>query len=342
MILTWDMHDQYATGQAFIDVSNEDVYYRSVSWSPDGTKILYEKQNWSPVREEEKPLYSWDDQWEYRFTDVFPTLSPDGSRFAITQKQLGNSSIVTYSTNGEDIKLVLNAADYVPSQNLGSGTAGCFQPDWSPDGEYIVVGVGFFFKTRSTSAARLMRVRADGTEPEYLTDGTYNAGFPSFNHDGTKVVFRAWSFTTDEWLGLKVVDLTNGNTVTDLTSEWDNLPHYNPDGSDRIVLTRRTSCCTEQASNYDIVVMNGDGSNVTVVTSSGANEAHAVWNWDGSKILYSSGEFGFRDESTLYDDTFQPYGQIMSMNPDGSDKKMLIDTMWEDSMPMQIPSQYLA
>lgn len=44
----------------------------------------------------------------------------------------------------------------------------------------------------------------------------------------------------------------------------------------------------------------------------------------------------FRDESPLYDKTFQPYGQIIVMNADGSDKTMLTDSMWEDSMPMYV------
>lgn len=88
--------------------------------------------------------------------------------------------------------------------------------------------------------------------------------------------------------------------------------------------------------------MNADGTNITIVTNSGANEAHAVWNRDGSRILYNSGQYGFRDECALYDDTFQPYGQIMSMNPDGSDKTMLIDSMWEDSMPLYIENEFLS
>lgn len=323
-------------------MSSEDVYYRSITWSPDGTKIMYEKQDWTPIREEEKPLYSWDDEWEYRFTDVFPTLNKAGTHFAMTQKQLGNSSVVTYTTEGEDIQLVIDAADYTDLSDLESGTAGCFQPDWSPDGEWIVVGLGYFFQSRAESSAKVVRIRANGTDYQALTDGTYNAAFPSYNHDGSKIVFRAWDYETGWTLGLKVIDLNNNGTISNLTSEWDNLPHYNPDGSDRILFTRRTSCCTELASNYDIAVMNGDGTNLTVVTTSLANEAHAVWNYDGSKILYNSGEYGFREECALYDDTFQPYGQIMSMNPDGSDKTMLIDTMWEDSMPMQIPSEYLS
>lgn len=122
--------------------ADEDVYYRSVTWSPDGTKILYEKQDWEPIRDEDKPLYSWDEDWEYRFTDVFPTLNLNGSRFAMTQKQLGNSSIVSYTASAEDIQLVFDSADFLDGSELGSGGGGAYQPDWSPDGEWIVFGLG--------------------------------------------------------------------------------------------------------------------------------------------------------------------------------------------------------
>lgn len=86
--------------------------------------------------------------------------------------------------------------------------------------------------------------------------------------------------------------------------------------------------------------MNPDGTNLRVLTESGANDAHAVWTPDG-RILYSSGMYGFRDEAAVYDDTFQPYGQIMSMNADGSNKTMLTDSMWEDSMPLYVPKELL-
>lgn len=104
--------------------------------------MVYEKQLWKPVRPEEKVLYSWDDDWEYRFTDVFPVISRDGSRFALTEKQLGNSSIVSYNMDGSDPRLVFNAADLMDVEELHSGTSGAYQPDWSPDGEWIVFGLG--------------------------------------------------------------------------------------------------------------------------------------------------------------------------------------------------------
>lgn len=52
--------------------------------------------------------------------------------------------------------------------------------------------------------------------------------------------------------------------------------------------------------------------------------------------------YGFRAEAALYDDTFQPYGQIFSMKADGSDKKLLTDSQWEDSMPLYLPRDVLS
>lgn len=83
------------------------------------------------------------------------------------------------------------------------------------------------------------------------------------------------------------------------------------------------------------MTIRSDSTDMTRVTDSLANHAHAVWSYDG-RILWSSGMYGFRDESAQYDNTFQPYGQIMVMDADGSNKRMLTDSLWEDSMPMYI------
>jgi hypothetical protein len=53
--------------------------------------------------------------------------------------------------------------------------------------------------------------------------------------------------------------------------------------------------------------------------------------------LAGSGEYGFKDEAALYDNSFQPYGSIWIMNADGSGKRQLTDSHWEDSMPCFVP-----
>ncbi|KAF2672420.1 tat pathway signal sequence domain-containing protein [Microthyrium microscopicum] len=303
---------------------------RSPSWSSDGKLVVYEKVGFS-ARAMEKPLWSWDDEWDYRFTDVFPALSRDG-QFVMTQKQIGNpgnSSVVTLNPDGSNSKVIFNPRAVLDGPGVQRGTSGAFQPAWSPDGKKIAWGVGAWFQARENKTAKIMMANSDGTNVQSLTNGSSNAGFPSFSPDGRYLVYRVWGSE----LGLRVMDLKD-NTVKALSHKPDNLPGWSPDG-ELILFTCRTS-----VYNFDICTMRPDGSQRKALTSSGANDAHAVWTPDG-EILYSSGMYGFRDEASGYDQTFQPYGQIMIMESDGSNKRMLTDSMWEDSMPLYIPNKFL-
>lgn len=89
--------------------------------------------------------------------------------------------------------------------------------------------------------------------------------------------------------------------------------------------------------NYDICTINPDGTGHKILTTSLATDAHAVWSYDGT-ILYSTGRFDSQDEGALYDFNFQPYGQTMSMNADGSDKRALTNEIWEDAMLLFVPN----
>lgn len=308
---------------------------RNPSWSPDGSTVVYEKQLQAPNRPMEKPLYSWDGDWEYRFTDVFPTLSNQGI-LAITQKQLGNSSVVTMNPDGTDLKLVFSTDSLDPSQTA-KGLAGAFQPTWSPDGEWIAVGAGSWFFQRATLGGWIYRATANGSYAEQLTFGAageVNSGFPSFSPDGTQLVYR--EFGPDGPLGLRIMNLDD-KTTTNLTEDWDNNPSWSPDGK-RIVFTRRNHINWDDlgaTDSFDIYTIAPDGTGLAQLTTSGANDAHAAWSADG-RIMYTSGMYGFREESVNYDNTFQPYGQIVIMNSDGSNKRMLTDSMWEDSMPLYV------
>lgn len=302
---------------------------RSPAWSADGKHVVYEKVGFEP-RAQDKPLYSWDPDWEYRSTDVFPVLSKNG-RLAITQKQLGNSSIVTMRPDGTDQKVVFNTdGKGLDPMLVKKGLAGAFQPAWSPDEKWIAFGVGVWFQERAHGKATVMRAHADGSGFEALTDGTVHSGFPSYSADGRHLVYRVWG---EKNFGLRIMDLDD-KSVRVLTTEIDNLPFWSPDGK-LIVFTRKTS-----ATNFDVCTIRPDGTGLKVLTTSGANDGHAVWTWDG-RIAYSTGMYGFRDEAAIYDNTFQPYGQIMVMNADGSDKRLVTDSLWEDSMPLYIPNKFL-
>lgn len=285
---------------------------RSPAWSSDGTLVVYERVGFKP-RPQNLLLYSWDPNYEYRYTDVFPSFAKDGT-LLLTRKD-GDSSIDILDADGS------NRREVFPARG---GSA--FSPSWSPDSQTIVFGYGGFLQGRR-QPAKLMLVRRDGSNVTELTDGVPNAGFPSFAPDGRHVVYRVWGSDAQ---GLRILDLSD-KSVKVLTTDYDNLPSWSPDG-ERIVFTRRHS-----GFNFDIFTIRPDGGDLRQLTTSPANDAHAVWTDDGRRIMWNSGMYGWREEAALYDQTFQPYGQIFMMNADGSDKRQLTDSLWEDAMPRFVP-----
>ena len=122
------------------------------------------------------------------------------------------------------------------------------------------------------------------------------------------------------------------NKTTILTTE---LPFFSPDG-EWVLFTRNATLPERgQFSNYEVCIICPNGTDFTRLTSSLANDAHAVWTADG-RIL-----FGFQAQAATYDNTFQPYGQIMVMSVDGSNKTLLTNSLWEDSMPLYVPNAFL-
>jgi len=285
---------------------------RSPAWSPDGKRVVYEKVDYTP-RPQNQLLYSWDPRYEYRYTDVFPSFSKNGV-LLVTSKDI-DSSIVTMNADGSNRKVIFQAVQ---------GAA--FAPSWSPDGERIAFGYGGFLQGRRTSGAKIVLVTRDGSGVEELTVDMPNAGFPSWSADGKEIVYRSFG---PKDMGLRIFNLEN-HTTRALSDGSDNLPYWSPDGT-RILFTRK------QDDNFDIYTIKPDGTDLKRMTTFPANDAHAVWSQDGKYILWNSGEYGFKDEAALYDNSFQPYGSIWIMNADGTGKRQLTDSHWEDAMPCFVP-----
>ena len=309
---------------------------RSPRYSADGTKLVYEKIATRPARPNGTALYSFDPgAWNYKYSDVFPQLSKDRQKLVYTEKAI-NSSIAIVNPDFSGYTRIYDPANSgIDPVLISHGLAGAFQPTWSPDRTWVAFGVGQWFLTRAEGPGRLMRIKADGSMngvPEALTDGSINSGFPSYSPDGNQLVYRVWSPTVK---GLRILNLTTRATTV-LTTEPDNVPGWSPDGS-KIVFTRKQIDASDPNKfNYDIYTIKPDGSGLKRLTTGGANDAHAVWTWD-SKLVFSSGINGYKDELALYDDTFQPDGQNWIMNGDGTSARQLTDTLWEEAMPLYVP-----
>jgi Tol biopolymer transport system component len=291
---------------------------RAPAWSADGRQVVYEKVDFTS-RPQNQQLYSWDPNFEYRYTDVFPSFSRDG-RLAVTDflSTLGNptATISTMDADGSNRRIVFDDK---------SGAA--YSPTWSPDGQWLAFGFGGFFGARAKLPGKILMIKANGTGRQELTSGIPNGGFPSWSPDGKRIVFRVW---TENEKGLRLLNLED-KSVKVLTTEYDNVPFWSPLG-DRILFTRKAQ------GDFDIFTIRPDGTDLQQLTTTPGNDAHAIWTDDGKHVIWSSGRYGFKDEAVLYDNNPQPYAALFIMNADGSGQTQLTDSKWEDAMPKLIPN----
>jgi Tol biopolymer transport system component len=301
---------------------------RTASWSPDGTQVVFHKR----ITFERKPqirTFSRDQGYELTLTAGGPSFNPAGDKFAFVgpaEKAMG-AGVGVANVGGGTPQIVYRD----PARNI-------LGPQWSPDGQRIIFGLGVFnaffngFQglflkpaDRTEGGAQIGIVNADGSGFQQLTSGPNNNGFPSMSLDGRRFVYRTFG---PDGNGLRIMDVGT-KTVTTLSSGYDNFPLWSPRG-DVIMFSRQAD------GDYEIYTVKPDGSDVKRLTRARGNDAHMAWSPDGTHIAFASSRMGFKDEMT-YTDSPQPYGEIFVMRADGTDVQQLTDNQWEEGTPAWRP-----
>jgi Tol biopolymer transport system component len=136
-----------------------------------------------------------------------------------------------------------------------------------------------------------------------------HAAFPGANG---KIAFVRGS-TTDSWNeALFEIYVVNGDGATGLTrltnnSVGDTAPAWSPDGTQIAFASLRDDPdgCDVGACNWEIYVMNADGTNVRRLTNNVATDIYPAWSPDGTRIVF--------DRQTAVNDE-----EIDLINADGS------------------------
>jgi TolB protein len=278
-------HSQIASTSTIVFVSTRD--------EPDADPALDPQRAWAATE-----IYASDETWTSvrRLTkntvpDFLPSLSPDGTRVAFdsTRRRIESEPL-----NTSDV-FVMNA-DGTDQQWLVRGSSAT----WSPDGRRIAFhasasGTGLPIKADPGAATQDSDIFIiDGNDglrshakPRNLTATPAAIDDDAdWSPDGRTIVFTSHAATDNPvnsaTAEIYAIEADGAGKPVRLTNnaEEERAPSWSPDGK-RIVF-----CCRRNGPDFEICVMNADGTGQAVLTDNSAPDLTPTWSPDSRKIVF--------------------------------------------------------
>ncbi len=247
-----------------------------------------------------------------------PTEPPDGptGRLAFTSNRHGNPEIYVVSLPGGS------------PQRLTNNNANDWLPDWSPDGQRIA-----FTSNRSGSYDIWVMNASGGGQTAWITTDAWD-DYPRWAPDGQRLAFSTTALTQGVANSEIHVRQTNGQLAqrTSTTAE-DQWPDWSPDG--RIIFTEGF----KGTSDWDIYVMNANGSGRTLWLGGPACDVKPVWSSNGNWIAFIRNTQDTNGNGAVDE---EDAGDVWVARADGSDLRQLTSGDWAITPAWSPDGQWIA
>jgi Tol biopolymer transport system component len=198
--------------------------------------------------------------------DAAPSWSPDGTRLVFHSDRDGDFDIFTMAADGSAQTPVIDSANDET------------QPVWSRDGRTLLFVAG----------GDLYRTDDSGSAPTAVTVTAAEEAEP-------QLVPASRLRTTDQLLlnvgtnnrALQLASMTDGTRRQLAESLFDDIltAAWSPDGA-QVVFS------ADRSGNYDLYVLNADGSGLRRLTDHPARDLHPAWSPDGQTIAFETNRNG--------------------------------------------------
>ena len=225
---------------------------------------------------------------------------------------------IVFSNGTEDVWSM--RADGTDVVRLTRSRALQFDPTWSPDGSRIA----YRHQTGDDSSTEIYVMDADGSHPTRLTRNHVADWGPDWSPDGAEIAWNSQTGSGSSGL-LGYVMAPDGSGRARLSRHPVEYPAWSPDGS-RIAFMAQEPDAYGSNPDYNIFVMNADGSDLRRLTTAPGEDGWPAWSPDGSRIVFASA----RDDCSVRDledcrttGDIGPWMDPWIVDADGSDQHRL-------------------
>lgn len=152
-------------------------------------------------------------------------------------------------------------------------------PHWSPDGQQLL------FASDRDGDFEIYLHLADGNLRQLTNNSTADI-HPSWAPDGQHILFASDHSGSYYQIYSVNVDGSNLQQITSITGNNALWPVYSPNG-DRIAFMRSSILAVTCGWNWDVWLMNADGSNQQRLTTQIGADVYPAWSHDGQYVLYA-------------------------------------------------------
>jgi Tol biopolymer transport system component len=164
------------------NVGNGFSYYLSVSWSPDGSKILY--TSYSDSGDAAISTMNADGSNKVQITPETTSVNPGSSRWSPDGARIAFDRNIDPSTETREIFVMKADGSNVQQLTFGSAYPGAQRPVWAPDGKSIA------FDLQVGLQVDVYAMLSDGSGKTRLTNNGQSYA-PAWSPDGRKISFSS-------------------------------------------------------------------------------------------------------------------------------------------------------
>ena len=305
----WEIYVMNADGSGLTNLTRRSG--SSFAWSPDGQRIAFNSAfgYFGGSESEDSGIYvvNADGSGLTKLTDNFGfslAWSPDGQRIAFDSDRDGNVAVFSDRDGNYEI-YVMNADGSGLTRLISHPASEGGYPAWSPDSQRIAFSFDhgnweiYVMNADGSGLANLTYHPADDSGPTWSPDGQRIAF--SSDRDGISEIYvmNADGGTPVDLVNLPVEEPVDGGgavgeepvatpaQATRLTYDDadDYFSAWSPD-------SQRIAFDSYRDGNWEIYVMNADGSGLTRLTYNDADDHFSAWSPDSQRIAFFSDRDG--------------------------------------------------